>query len=1231
MLKGTFCNLFLIALSAATFAQTYQPPTIPPASPSVQNFMRYQEIPVDISTGVPSINIPIFSVKSRKLELPISVSYHASGIKVRDRASIVGLGWVLNPSGFVNVTIRGTSDGNFKPFYANSDSLAAIRDRYKNMNNLDSLKEFSSKLSLEMESKDYQADRCFYKLPNGQSGYFQYSFLSRQRAMMPFAPLKIDSLTHYDHTLGRYVLDGFKITDETGTAYRFDLPGGAYASTDYNLTSIVSADKTDTIRLIYKSFNNNYYTNTSSAVVAAGDFNTSVSPPGPYFIVQYQHGLNFVNTLYKENILDSIISSQSIVKFNMTGDRLDSTLGYKLYRLTNLSVYDRSSGNQIQSFSFNQSYFGTQTDDNQRLRLDSISISGSGSTPVEKYRFKYDNTALAALPIYPEKNPNGAVFAEDLWGYFTGMASYTPISTLFIPDSVVTAVNPSQSAPWVAYKSTLSYLALTDKLPNYNYANAALIQEVQYPTGGKTVFNFEPNAGRILLLDGTIVNQGAGFRIHQITNYTDNGNLASYKTYQYDIARQKTISASTYMYSQRVVGANGSYAYIIPYRVYVHSDPLESLSIDNGPPVFYEQVSEYSGDSSNNLGKTVYTYETPPVEFHYYDSIGDADYDGPRYRPPLEEDRGNYTPHLLKKVEYKNAGGQYVPVMKTENQYGEFASTKIYMGMQIIPETNYVNDEWGGDFVQCDYYEGFPYCLTSADTKEYPYYMHHIDLFARQYVNQLIQVKTSLYGVDTSQQLITTTNYTYDTLTHLQPLQQWTVDSKGDTLTTKFTYPIDYAGTAVYDSMVARNIITPVVQQSTYDNGSFLQSSKTNFYPWTSSFIAPQTVESKTLSNSSETRLRFNAYDPKGNTLSVSKEKDIKMSYIWDYNSRYPVAEVVNADTGQIAYSSFEGDGKGNWNFNSAPTADYTAPTGKKIYQLTGSNNITKAGLSSGTTYIVSYWTTKGSAYSITGTVSGYPIGGRSVNGWKYFEHRITGQTTVTITGTGTIDELRLYPVNARMTTYTYEPWGVKSNCDANNRIGYYEYDYLNRLVLIRDQDNNILKKVCYNYAGQPESCQFFTNTDQSGNYYSQVCASGLTPMPSWQTVLPNTFTSAVSVDDANARAIQYGQQLANLYGDCQQTVSITGTTLASSYCFQVEFYNPSTGFDVWFDLINGGSTLGNIPVGTYEVGFYSFSCDNGVSRTYSVGCGNSTTNTDGGTYMTNITISTSCHNISVN
>jgi len=53
------------------------------------------------------------------------------------------------------------------------------------------------------------------------------------------------------------------------------------------------------------------------------------------------------------------------------------------------------------------------------------------------------------------------------------------------------------------------------------------------------------------------------------------------------------------------------------------------------------------------------------------------------------------------------------------------------------------------------------------------------------------------------------------------------------------------------------------------------------------------------------------------------------------------------------------------------------------------------------------------------------------------------------------------------MATYTYIPLaGMSSECDAANRVTYYEYDNLQRLVDTRDQDWNIIKTYQYHYKG---------------------------------------------------------------------------------------------------------------------------------------------------------------------
>src|SRR5258708_35764953 len=80
------------------------------ASPTAASLGKYGDIPVSYHTGIPQISVPIYTVQSGSLKLPISLSYHASGLKVHEPAGWVGAGWALNAGGAITRTVVGSPD-----------------------------------------------------------------------------------------------------------------------------------------------------------------------------------------------------------------------------------------------------------------------------------------------------------------------------------------------------------------------------------------------------------------------------------------------------------------------------------------------------------------------------------------------------------------------------------------------------------------------------------------------------------------------------------------------------------------------------------------------------------------------------------------------------------------------------------------------------------------------------------------------------------------------------------------------------------------------------------------------------------------------------------------------------------------------------------------------------------------------------------------------------------------
>jgi|GEM_PF-1086798 len=316
-----------------------------------------------------------------------------------------------------------------------------------------------------------------------------------------------------------------------------------------------------------------------------------------------------------------------------------------------------------------------------------------------------------------------------------------------------------------------------------------------------------------------------------------------------------------------------------------------------------------------------------------------------------------------------------------------------------------------------------------------------------------------------------------------------TINSKTDTVITNHFYPFDYNGVGVFSAMVDSNIIASTVSNELwkYKNGTkyLIDGDATSFAKYGQAYLpqdyyriitdVPVSVAvigehnpNYLLRNTGFYRhkIHFSNYDIKGNPLLINQNNK-RTAMIWGYNGQSLVAQINNADSLGIAYTSFEDSENGNWSVGSVSRNTFVSHTGIKSYDL-GNGNISISGLSSSKTYVVSYWSRNG-IYSLTN--GGTPVTGPVINGWTYYEHHITGTSGLTISGAGLIDELRLFPIGAQMQTFTHDPIkGVRDQSDAKGNTSYYEYDDFYRLTAIKDHQGYLVKTIEYNYIGQAQA-----------------------------------------------------------------------------------------------------------------------------------------------------------------
>lgn len=200
---------------------------------------------------------------------------------------------------------------------------------------------------------------------------------------------------------------------------------------------------------------------------------------------------------------------------------------------------------------------------------------------------------------------------------------------------------------------------------------------------------------------------------------------------------------------------------------------------------------------------------------------------------------------------------------------------------------------------------------------------------------------------------------------------------------------------------------------------------------------------------------------------TVTKKDGLPRSYRWDATGTFPVAVATGAAETNMAYSSFEDAAKGSFVYAGTPTLVSTAPfppTGKYYLALNGSTSVLSRAVVNGASYTLSYWRNSSNPFTISGATVQATRTGVTLNGWTFFEQQLqaTG-TSLSINQAGAIDEVRLYPYGATMTSYTYnKPVGIATESNEQGVILYYEYDAFNRLLQVKDMRGRVIKRMDY-------------------------------------------------------------------------------------------------------------------------------------------------------------------------
>ena len=484
-----------LILQAQSVNQKVQDVVMP--APNAAALGKYGDIPVSYFTGVPSISVPITTVQDGPLSLPVSLSYHASGIKVGEMASWVGMGWSMNAAGMITRTIQGLPDEISPAGYYYTGKSLSINTSSGGANQ-------TTLTELATGARDGEPDLFSFTTAD-LSGKF-YLDKDNKVQLVPQQDLRVE-------LLGGSAFEGFIITKADGVRYIFGkIPGtsttareettifseGVPNTTSWYLLRIETPDKLYGINFVYASESYAYKSlATCKRQATQCSTGNGTSGGGSYICsteTGYDEAHHYLTAQVSSKRLSQITvgTGTTVVTFGASTDRTDldanNSNGGRAKRLDYIQVSSGASDAYCTKFELSYDYFHDNSStaiaarsESRRLKLNQVqekACNGEVQYTKPPTKFTYNGTPSSGAHFLPHRLSK----AIDHWGFYNGQ-NQNNAARINVPSSVMT----------IPGRAAVEHTSDVNRETSETEMKKGVLERIDYPTGGSTQFVYEAN------------------------------------------------------------------------------------------------------------------------------------------------------------------------------------------------------------------------------------------------------------------------------------------------------------------------------------------------------------------------------------------------------------------------------------------------------------------------------------------------------------------------------------------------------------------------------------------------------------------------------------------------------------------------------------------------------------------------------------------------------------------